>query len=281
MLSTLEQQIKDKIETIGVPLKDWDVQINYGIKTGFNEAFIIDSAKRKELLDKCPEADAIIRPILRGRDIKKYDINFANLYLINAHNGIKERGINRIDLENDYPSIFEYLKQYRSKLENRTDKGDHWSNLRNCAYIDIFQGPKLIYPETMRLLKNSNEAFPRFTYDFGEYYCDKTAFSITGNAVKYLLGFMNSIIMEYLIPYYVTSWDDSGFMMQKIYIENIPVPQLEESLQASIGNLVDEILEEKNIFKKSKLQQIINKVFLDNCSFSADEQAYINLRISN
>ncbi|HLU16683.1 MAG TPA: hypothetical protein VKZ76_01385, partial [Edaphocola sp.] len=85
-MSSIERQIKDKIERIGTPLKDWDIQINYGIKTGFNDAFIISGAKREEILSNCTsdeerqKTDELIRPLLRGRDIKRYSYNFADLY---------------------------------------------------------------------------------------------------------------------------------------------------------------------------------------------------------
>ncbi|MDD6784144.1 MAG: class I SAM-dependent DNA methyltransferase, partial [Prevotellaceae bacterium] len=91
---------------MGTPLKDWDIQINYGIKTGYNDAFIIDTAKRDEILANCQSEDErkrtaeLIRPILRGRDIKRYGYNWANLWLINTHNGIRGK-LERIHIE-DY-----------------------------------------------------------------------------------------------------------------------------------------------------------------------------------
>ena len=104
ILSPIEQSIKRKIETVGVPLKDWDISINYGIKTGFNDAFIVSGAKRDEILANCKTDEErektaeLIRPILRGRDIKRYEYNFADLYLINTHNGVKDKNIPRIDI---------------------------------------------------------------------------------------------------------------------------------------------------------------------------------------
>src|SRR5690606_34976569 len=95
ILSPIEKQIKDKIERIGTPLKDWDIQINYGIKTGFNDAFIISGAKREEILSNCTsdeerqKTDELIRPLLRGRDIKRYSYNFADLYLITTFPSLK------------------------------------------------------------------------------------------------------------------------------------------------------------------------------------------------
>ena len=87
ILSPIEQSIKRKIESIGTPLKDWDIQINYGIKTGFNDAFIISTEKRNEILDNCSSDEErtktaeLIRPILRGRDIKRYGYDWADLWL--------------------------------------------------------------------------------------------------------------------------------------------------------------------------------------------------------
>src|SRR5699024_8926561 len=98
ILTPIEKSIKDKIERIGTPLKDWDIKINYGIKTGFNQAFIIDEETRKALIKEDPKSAEIIRPILRGRDIKRYSYDFANIYLINTHNGYirtKERRVGK------------------------------------------------------------------------------------------------------------------------------------------------------------------------------------------
>ena len=93
ILNPIEQSIKRKIEAIGTPLKDWDIKINRGILTGCNDAFIIDEAKKEELIKEDPKSAEIIRPILRGRDIKRYGYDFAGLYLIATHNGIPEKGI--------------------------------------------------------------------------------------------------------------------------------------------------------------------------------------------
>ena len=124
ILSPIEQSIKRKIESVGTPLKDWDIQINYGIKTGFNDAFIISTEKRNEILDNCSSEEErtktaeLIRPILRGRDIKRYGYDWANLWIINTHNGIK--GVKpRIDI-NEYPAVKAHLDQYWDKISKRS-----------------------------------------------------------------------------------------------------------------------------------------------------------------
>lgn len=121
ILSPIEQSIKKKIEAVGTPLKDWDIQINYGIKTGCNEAFIISTEKRKEILDNCQTEDErkrtaeLIRPILRGRDIKRYGYEWAELWLIatfpSRHYNIDE-----------YPAIKQYLLSFGIERLEQTGK---------------------------------------------------------------------------------------------------------------------------------------------------------------
>lgn len=143
ILSSIEQSIKRKIEKIDTPLKDWDINIYRGVLTGYNEAFIISTEKRDEILSKCqtPEerqrTEELIRPILRVRDIKRYSYDWANLWLINTHNGIKGKP-NRIHIV-DYPAVKVYLGQYWDKISTRADKGDIPHNVHNCAYlVDYF-----------------------------------------------------------------------------------------------------------------------------------------------
>ena len=156
ILSPIEQSIKRKIEAVGTPLKDWDIQINYGIKTGFNDAFIISTEKRNEILANCKDADErkrteeLIRPILRGRDIKRYGYVDNGLYLINTHNGIRGR-IPRIKIE-DYPAVKAHLDQYWDRISTRADKGDTPYNLRNCAYLDLFFQPHICWKAVGRKL---------------------------------------------------------------------------------------------------------------------------------
>ena len=149
ILSPIEQSIKQKIEAVGTPLKDWDINIYRGVLTGCNEAFIISTEKRDEILANCQTEDErkrteeLIRPILRGRDIKRYGYNWANLWLINSHNGIRGK-LERIHIE-DYPAVKEHLDQYWDKISKRADKGDTPYNLRNCAYLEDFSKPKVMW----------------------------------------------------------------------------------------------------------------------------------------
>lgn len=162
ILSPIEQSIKRKIEAAGTPLKDWDISIYRGVLTGCNEAFIISTEQRNGILAHCKDADErkrteeLIRPILRGRDIKRYGYEWAELWIINTHNGIKGK-LPRIQIE-DYPAVKEWLdnggtayngKLYRGfeQIKKRADQGDTPYNLRNCAYMGDFLKPKLFYAD--------------------------------------------------------------------------------------------------------------------------------------
>lgn len=137
ILSPVEQSIKRKIESIGTPLKDWNIKIYRGILTGYNEAFIIDGKKKDELISADSKSAEIIRPILRGRDIKRYGFDFADLWLINTHNGIKDKDIPPVDI-NQYPAVKAHLDKYWDKISVRNDKGYTPYNLRNCVYTEGF-----------------------------------------------------------------------------------------------------------------------------------------------
>ena len=213
ILSPIEQSIKHKIESVGTPLKDWDIQINYGIKTGYNDAFIISTAKRNEILSHTADyvagqaekdysstgeyarTAALIRPILRGRDIKRYGYNWAELWLINTHNGVKENGkvkIPRIDI-NDYPAVKAHLDTYWDKIKNRADQGDTPYNLRNCAYIDDFNQPKVMW----KIIGcNIN-----FSFDDNKMMCNNAVDIMTGNREQLLqyVGLMNSKLFDWYL----------------------------------------------------------------------------------
>lgn len=229
-----------KLKHKGRKLKDWDLSINYGIKTGLNEAFIINDEQREQLILKDNKNAEIIVPYLRGRDIIRFSYKHKKLWLINSHNGVKSKGIKPVNLKEDYPSIYKYIIPFEKKGTKRSDKGDHWTNLRNCAYLEDFNKEKLVYAETMRIHKSDISNFPRFGYDNDSMFCDKTTFIATGENIKFLLGVLNSKVGAYLIKEYVTKLDTGGYMMQKVFLEEIPIIKpLETNI---VVGKVDEII---------------------------------------
>ena len=255
ILSPIEQSIKQKIESVGTPLKDWDIKIYRGVLTGYNDAFIISTEKRNEILANCQTEEErirtaeLIRPILRGRDIKRYGYDWANLWLINTHNGIK--GVKpRIDI-NEYPAVKAHLDQYWDKISKRADKGDTPYNLRNCAYLDDFFKPKIVWARLMRISKSEIDSFPRFSKaDAGYFVVDSLCF-FTGKGIDKLCTFLNSSLATYYYLKNIAILDNGGMQMRQQYIEEIPCPPI-ESIEddISIYNLFG--------FTKEEIDFIIN-----------------------
>lgn len=281
------QNLKGKIESIGKKLEEWDFKINRGIISGFNKAFRINSAQKDMLIKKNRKNAEIIVPLLRGTDIERYGYNFDNIYFINTYNGFivtiknpsaniqKQRDntylykpedsikwftakrvehssgnqyrINRVVVQEDYPDIFEHLKQSEKELIKREDKGNHWTNLRNCAYADQFNKEKLVWAETMRVHKTGNRNFPRFGFDANAYLTDKSVFIGVGEHLKYLLAVLNSAMGKWLIMEYVTKLDTGGYMMQKVFLDKIPIVEADATTEAEVIKKVESIIAAKKI----------------------------------
>ena len=221
ILSPIELSIKRKIESVGKPLKDWDIKIYRGILTGCNEAFIIDGAKREEILNKCRSAaerertDALIRPILRGRDIKRYKAEWAGLYVLNVHNGIKEKNIPPIKIE-EYPAIKAHLDLYWDKIAKRSDKGDTPYNLRNCVYMEDFLKQKIVWAE----MTNA----PKFVLDNDCMFIDNIEYFLTGDNLEYIVCILNSKLYTWLFDK-ICAKVMGARKWRKQYVEVLPIPK--------------------------------------------------------
>ena len=268
ILSAIEQSIKRKIEAVGIPLKEWNIKINYGIKTGFNDAFIVSTEKREEILSNCIDEDerertaAIIRPILRGRDIKRYGYNWADLWLINTHNGVKG-AIPRIDV-NDYPAIKQHLDYYWDSIAVRADKGDTPYNLRNCAYLEDFNKPMIVW------LELSDE--PKFTLAKNVVPLN-TVFFFTGDQIVHLLGLLNSKLITWYFKNCIGTTSGVGTnRWLKYTIEQIPMIPYNEKIELLTNKLISPSCEDAttHIIESDLLSEIC-----DSYGLSEEEKKYI------
>jgi len=254
ILSNVEKSIKAKVEAIGTPLKDWDIQINYGIKTGCNDAFIIDSEKRKEILANCIDDDErvrtaeLIRPILRGRDICRYGYKWADLWLINTHNGIKGRK-ERILIEN-YPSIKQHLDNYWNQIESRADRGDTPYNLRNCVYVDEFSKPKIVWG-------NLNVCGSYAITSEDMFINAPACMIVPGN--NYLLAVLNSKIADFYIRTLGVVRNGGFFEYKPMFVEQIPIPQITEETRMQIDTILASSLSRED--KDAKIDEILVKIY--------------------
>lgn len=266
--------LKAKIEKHGTPLKDWHgLNIYRGILTGLNEAFIITTEKRDEILAKCKdEAEKertakLIRKMLRGRDIKRYSYEWAGLWVINTHNGYKSKSGEKVEAINidEYPSLKQHLKPYYKTLEKRTDKGKTPYNLRNCAYLEEFEKEKIVYPCIM-----SKE--PCFSYEKNHSIAMAPANTITSepNILKYLIAFLNSDFIYLMLRKFYMGGGIEGELKTN-NLEKLPIPKINsknEKLANELISLVDEILKAKEQDKKAntktqedKINSIVYKLY--------------------
>ncbi|HIH2216341.1 TPA: class I SAM-dependent DNA methyltransferase [Campylobacter coli] len=256
--------LKAKIERIGTPLKEWQgLNIYRGILTGYNEAFIITTEKRNEILANCKdEAEKertakLIRKMLRGRDIKRYSYEWAGLWVINTHNGYKSKNGEKIEAINieHYPSLKKHFDEFYPQLEKRADKGLTPYNLRNCAYIEEFEKEKIVWAEMTK------EAC--FVYDNSNFFTNQTCYFFTHCDYKYLLAILNSRLIVYYMQYISSHLGQGAFRWIRQYIEKLPIPKINsknEKLADELINLVDEILKAKEQDKNANTQELENKI---------------------
>ena len=271
ILSPIEQSIKRKIEAIGTPLKDWNIQINYGVKTGFNDAFIISTEKRNEILANCQTEDErtrtaeLIRPILRGRDIKRYSYEWVGLYIIyipwhfplqfdTTITGASEKAEEAF--KEQYPAVYTHMLQYKEPLSkrNKAETGIRyeWYAMQRWGanYWEDFLKPKIIYP-------NMTKYMP-FVYDNKAYYTNQKCFIITGQSLAYLTAFFNSSLFKFCFRESFPELQGGTREMSKIFFDRIPVLQVNDEDNEKFVELVYDIQRE---YSKEKAIQIDERLF--------------------
>ena len=248
-------KVKEKIDTIGKPLGEWNVEINRGVLTGLNDAFIIDREKYNELIKKDRKNKEILVPLLRGQDIRRYKINYKSLYLINTHNGYKlnDKKILEVRIE-EYPIIKEFLNEFEPALSKRGDKGKTQYNLRNCAYLNEFTKEKIVYSEISEGAS--------FYMDECGYFLNNTAYLITGDNLKYLISLLNSKLLEFAFSiYYAGQKVGNSSRYIKIAISKLPILVPTQEQEEYLTKLADKMLKSKE--KLSKLNKLLELAIND------------------
>ena len=316
ILSPIEQSIKRKIEAVGVPLKEWDINIYRGVLTGYNEAFIISTEKRDEILANCQTEEErsktaeLIRPIVRGRDIKRYEYEWANLYLIATFPAC------HYDIEN-YPAVKKYLLSFaeeelrkagynwvadsylsdfcKQKLDQtgkfikikgeritigktpekaRKKTSNKWFETQDSiSYWEDFFKPKIVWAE---LARTGNA----FALDFDNNMVGNTGYILTvpsnnQDKLLYLLAFLNSRFMLYSLNQITTRFDENGWRWLRQFVEQLRVPPLINKNE--ILSIVATITKDN----KQEVCEILNNVIADIYDFTDEEKAYINQTLSD
>ncbi|WRC04672.1 class I SAM-dependent DNA methyltransferase [Helicobacter pylori] len=272
--------LRDKIEQSGTPLKDWDIQINYGIKTGANEAFIIPTEKRDAILNACKtqeereRTERLIKPILRGKDIKRYSYEWADLWVIFIPwhfpntGSPKDMEKNEQDFSTHYPIIYAHLLSHKDELLKRnkdeTGKRYEWYCLQRWAasYYQDFEKEKIVYGEIVQE--------PRFYLDNGEcglgyFYAEATSFILTGEHLRYLLGMLHSKLITFAFKTFYAGGGlgESGYRYKKAFIERLPIPQIthkNQELAQKITDCAERILKSKAKDPKANTQGLEKEI---------------------
>ena len=275
-MSPIEQSIKRKIETIGTPLKDWDIQINYGIKTGFNDAFIISTEKRNEILANCKDEDErqrtaeLIRPILRGRDIKRYGYDWANLWLIATFPSC------HYDIE-QYPAVKDYLLSYGierleqtgkthivdgEKVKSRKKTNNKWFETQDSiSYWEDFYKPKVLW----KIIGcNIN-----FCFDERQFVCNNAVDIMVGerNNLIQFVGLMNSKLFDWYLKL-TTEAEVQGGGIQ-LYVTTLEKTLLKLDFQQTFTDIVYQRIENK------VTDEVVDKAVFEAYRLTTEEQAFI------
>ncbi len=260
--------LRDKMESVGTSLKDWDIQIYRGILTGANEAFIIPTEKREEILNACKtqeerkHTETLIKPILRGKDIKRYSYEWAGEWVIATFPSLK------LDID-DYPSLKTYLSQFRPRIDQSGEKdcrkktNNQWFETQDTiAYHEEFEKEKIVYGEIVQE--------PRFYLDNGEcelgyFYAEATSFILTGEHLRYLLGMLHSKLITFAFKTFYAGGGlgESGYRYKKAFIERLPIPQItpqNQELARKITDCAEAILKAKEKDPKANTQRLEKEI---------------------
>ena len=287
ILSPIEQSIKRKIEAAGTPLKDWNISIYRGVLTGYNDAFFISSEKREEILNNClteEERDrtaGLIRPILRGRDIKRYGYEFAGLYLIATFPSM------HYDIE-DYPAVKDYLLSFGIERMEQTGRkyiidgqqvisrkktNNKWFETQDSiGYVEDFNKPKIVWAE---LARTGNA----FSVDFSQHLVSNTGYilTVTGddkNLLYYLLGILNSRIILYCLNQITSRFDENGWRWLRQFVEQLKVPTNTDIQKVS--ELAKTTNRNNQLVNSEKINRIVAEIY----GLNDEEQKYINDKLS-
>lgn len=282
-MTDIERSIKAKIEAVGTPLRDWEISINYGIKTGFNDAFIIDSAKREQILTNCKTNEerertaAIIRPILRGRDIKRYDYSWDEKYIIATFPSMQ------YNIE-DYQAIKSYLlsfgmerleqtgKEYfinGEKVKARKKTNNKWFETQDSiSYWDDFLKPKIIWKRVGSIL--------RFSYDNqGFFGLDSTCFA-TGNEIAFICCLLNSSMGHYLLN--GAPRTGTGDLLISVQaVEPIKIPPISPTINNTCKVLIDKAIRNLDTSVEDEIDDLIFSLY----GLTDEEKKYLiaNFRV--
>lgn len=269
VLSKDRQRIKELVEAQGVPLEDWDIQINYGIKTGFNDAFYITQEQRDAFIAEDPACEELLVPLLRGRHIERYKTNWDGTWMIATFPALELK-------EKSLPKpIFEHLNTNRERLEPKPSgwtgawagrkAGSYaWYETQDViGYHNEFRAPKIVYQEIATTLP--------FFYDNHQMFMDTTCFMMSSNEGKlgYLTAVLNSSLFRCCFKDNFPEYSGNAYRVKKIFVDRIPIRKVERTERSLFESAVFLVQLAKRISHVSSqfLEDLIDACVME-CYFS-------------
>ncbi|HPO62665.1 MAG TPA: Eco57I restriction-modification methylase domain-containing protein [Candidatus Kapabacteria bacterium] len=223
--------IKHKIEHNSIKLKDIEgINIYRGITTGYNEAFIIDDETRNRLIQEDKKNAEIIKPLLQGRNIRKWFYKKSNLFMLLTGYSV--------NIPEEYPKVFKHIKQYEIPLSERVDKGKNWWNLRACKYYNEFEKPKIIWGLTADKWA--------FCFDSQGHYLPSNGYILTSDSqlsLEYILGVLNSKLMRFYFDFIGIMTAGGAFTLKYDTISDFPFKLASPEIQTQISKYVSSVIE--------------------------------------
>lgn len=222
--------IKEFVEKQGKLIGEWSLNINRGIVTGYNEAFVIEGSTKESIIENDLNSKDIIKPMLRGKDIDAWYPQFENYWLIGTFPS------RRLDI-NNFPGIKEYLLKFgKARLEQdgkgRKKTGNKWFETQDqINYWEEFIKPKIIFPNMTKYLP--------FVYDESGIFTNQKCFIVTGKKLKYLTCFFNSKLFKYCFSDNFPELQGGTRELSKVFFDKIPVKQITDQQEKPFTKIVD------------------------------------------
>ena len=249
-------ELMRRIKQIGTPLKKFAaVEPISGIKTGLNEAFLIDEATKNKLIQSDPKCAEIIKPYLRGQDINRWFPSWDNewIILLKSSSNFEWTWSENQDtaeevFKSSFPSLHQYFKPLEDELRKRSDQGRYWWELRSCAYYDKFENPKIIYQEI--------QTFPVYAFDDSGLFGNNKIFILPVQDLC-LLGFLNSPLLWWYSKKIFTPMLSGSVSAMGYLFETLPIAQPTKEIRAEVEAIVTRLIE------ITKVNGQVYKEFLD------------------
>ena len=241
VLSKVERDVLAKMRRLGLPLKEWEVTLSYGIKTGYNKAFIVNHEIRRQLMTDDPRSSEVLKRMLKGEDIQRWSASFRNRWLIYMRRGTP------ID---EYPSILKWMQQYQGSLSKKSGTNE-WYELQGSPGNDAH---KRFGEEKLFWMDMTDRG--RFAYASDEIYCNNKAFVLSGTSLKYLCGVLNSNLVAWFMNRNALTTGMGLPEWQKYTVERIPIPQLDKDGERPVVELVERLIAATSDVDNERRQEV-------------------------